>query len=101
MKMLEFHSKGDLLVYPPIVQLRVPRYLGRELVGGEFVATGEPYRCPVGSAEAHRMVKVVFRGDVFCADEETAAHFGVQFVKFEMVNGRYVEAVAVEKKVAK
>lgn len=94
---LRFYARGTALVSLPGERRVVgqhPRYVGRTLkiVDGAatWPANEEPVEC--ASEQAARLVRRCAAGDLWPADEITAARCGVSFVPIEFADGAWAPA---------
>jgi len=101
--LLRFYAKADALQRVPDFHPAVDqhdRYVGRAHDPenpGAFPATREPFECDSDSQNGIRLKHLIFRdGDLWAADEETAAHCQVPFVPVEFADGEWVLARAAK-----
>ncbi len=102
---LRFYARHDLRVLYPGLKTsngQAPIYLGRSFVRAAdgkpsmSPATEDPIECELGDAVANRIIRlmIVDRSDpaFFCADPETAAATGLQYVPAVFKDGVWLEA---------
>jgi len=94
---LRFYARGDLLARVPGYTPRVgdvPRYVGRSYAVvdglGSHPASESSYELDSTSPLAARLCKFARRGEVWCADKDTAAAIGVAFVPVKFADGEWV-----------
>lgn len=95
---LQFHPVGDgLTPVPgqPIIKGGFMRYVGRatkptkEGKQVRYPATKEPHEVDQDSKAGRRLAKLARRGELYCANKETAAAIGARFIDIEFNGGEW------------
>lgn len=102
---LRFHARGTGLVSLPgenRIVGQLPRYIGRtlKLIDGAaaWPANAEPHECDSSSPTAARLAKRCRAGELWAADEATAAACGVEFVALDHSDGAWIPAASKPKR---
>ena len=96
---LRFHARGTgkrSITGEIRIIGQAARYIGRKHVVVDGVAsqpaTEEPHECDSETADGRRCKKLCRQGELWAADEATAAACGVEFVALDHSDGAWVPA---------
>lgn len=95
---LRFFAREDILATVPDSPIALGQHIprvGRSFLKGEMPATKEPHEVDtsnVSMATVEAYKRMARFEDIWCADAETAAFCGVQFLNLSFKDGAYTRA---------